>query len=424
MKQSTNTISTPLRYRLQRARSKYLPVAFFLLACAGCVFLLQFQNQTLVQVGEVEAVDYTLTTPLPGVVQWATADGDKIPVFTKVKKGQVIAGLDDEPVRKQIYDVKQQVLALGEFATSRLANSLDPRFREQAKALVGTSGPRADVDAAEDSESRNAQIEAWQALSGFAELSMKKIRQCEQKLELRKMDARLRTLQPAVTGSQEASTPAAEEQQLQTQRMLITGELQKLAAGILSEEELTLGEMSDVDIDNLPAAEQIIFRQRSNRCRLISEQLTSIASMAELLDIVSPAKGQISKAFVRSAQSLQQGIPVATVTPATGTWVVVYAREQGIQRVDEGVAVTVSLLHDPRQKFSSTVASVGPKIESIPTRQRSNPRVEQWGRPMRIAVPPNVEIPPGSLVSVRFELSASGVADDSLKLGTDRSSAR
>ncbi len=404
MNQSTNKIPTPLRYRLQRARTKYLPLVFFLLACAGCVFLLQFQNQTVVQVGEVEAVDYTLTTPLPGVVQWATADGDKIPVFTKVKKGQVIAGLDDEPVRKQIYDVKQQVLALGEFATSKMASTLAPGSRADVQELGRVSGPRADLDSVDDSESRNAQIEAWQALSGFAELSMKKIRQCEQKLELRKMDARLRTLQPAASRSQQSTAPAAEEQQLQTQRMKITGELQKLASGILSEEETTLDEMADVDTDNLPAADQIIFRQRSNRCRLISEQLASIASMAESLDIVSPAKGQISKAFVRSAQSLQQGIPVATVTPSTGTWVVVYAREHGIIRLAEGVPVTVSLLHDSRQKFSSTVASVGPKIESIPTRQRSNPRVEEWGRPMRIAVPSNVEIPPGSLVSVAFDI--------------------
>lgn len=401
MNQPANKISTPFRYRLQRARTKFLPFAFFLFASAGCVFLLQFQNQKIVRVGEVEAVDYTLTTPLPGVVQWATRDGEKIPVFTKVKKGQVIAGLDDEPVRKQIYAVKQQVMALGEFATSKLAGALNPTTDGE---LAAASGPHAGFEQAEDSDSRNAQIEAWQALSGFAELSMKKIRHCEQKLELRKIDAHLRTLQPASLENQPIVAPAAVQQQLQTQRLKITGELQQLASGILSGEKPAIEEMRDVDTDNLPTADQILFRQRSDRCRFITEQLASIASMAEALDIVSPAKGQISKAFVRSAQSLQQGIPVATVTPSTGTWVVVYAREQGIVRVAEGTRVTVSLLGDQRQKFSSTVASVGPKIESIPSRQRSNPRIEEWGRPMRIAVPSNIEIPPGSLVNVAFEL--------------------
>ncbi len=404
MNQPANKISTPLRYRLQRARTKYLPLAFFLAACAGCVFLLQFQNQKIVQVGEVEAVDYTLTTPLPGVVQWATRDGEKIPVFTKVKKGQVIAGLDDEPVRKQIQAVKQQVMGLGEFASAKLAASLNPSFHRKDGEPVSASGPNADIDPADDSDSRNAQIEAWQALSGFAELSMKKIRQCEQKLELRKMDARLRTPRAASSERQATVAPAAEQQQLQTQRMKITGELQKLADGILSEETPTAQEMRDVDTDNLPAADHILFRQRADRCRFITEQLASIASMTASLDIVSPTKGQISKAFVRSAQSLQQGIPVATVTPSTGTWVVVYSREQGIFRAAQGTPVTVSLLRDSRQKFSSTVASVGPKIESIPSRQRSNPRVEEWGRPMRIAVPSNVEIPPGSLVSVAFDI--------------------
>ena len=150
MNQPANKISTPLRYRLQRARTKFLPFAFFLFASAGCVFLLQFQNQKIVQVGEVEAVDYTLTTPLPGVVQWATRDGDKIPVFTKVKKGQVIAGLDDEPVRKQIYAVKQQVMALGEFATSKLAASLDPNYQRDGE-LVAATGPSVDLDPADDS---------------------------------------------------------------------------------------------------------------------------------------------------------------------------------------------------------------------------------------------------------------------------------
>ena len=402
MNQPTNKITTPLRYRLQRARTKFLPLAFFLAACAGCVFLLQFQNQKIVQVGEVEAVDYTLTTPLPGVVQWATRDGEKIPVFTKVKKGQVIAGLNDEPVRKQIYAVKQQVMELGEFATSKLAGVLDPD--STGGELASASGPSVSLDQADDSESLNAQSEAWQALSGFAELSMKKIRQCEQKLALRKMEARLRTLEPTSSVDQLNAAPAAEFQLLQTQRMKITGELQKLAVGILAQEQPADEEMADVDTDNLPTADQILFRQRSDRCRFITEQFASIISMIESLDIVSPAKGQISKAFVRSAQSLQQGTAVATVTPSTGTWVVVYSRDQGILRLAAGMPVTVSLLRDPRQKFSSTVASVGPKIESIPARQRSNPRVEEWGRPMRIAVPENVEIPPGSLVSVAFDI--------------------
>ena len=402
MNQPTNKITTPLRYRLQRARTKFLPLAFFLAACAGCVFLLQFQNQKIVQVGEVEAVDYTLTTPLPGVVQWATRDGEKIPVFTKVKKGQVIAGLNDEPVRKQIYAVKQQVMELGEFATSKLAGVLDPD--STGGELASASGPSVSLDQADDSESLNAQSEAWQALSGFAELSMKKIRQCEQKLALRKMEARLRTLEPTSSVDQPNAAPAAEFQLLQTQRMKITGELQKLAVGILAQEQPADEEMADVDTDNLPTADQILFRQRSDRCRFITEQFASIISMIESLDIVSPAKGQISKAFVRSAQSLQQGTAVATVTPSTGTWVVVYSRDQGILRLAAGMPVTVSLLRDPRQKFSSTVASVGPKIESIPARQRSNSRVEEWGRPMRIAVPANVEISPGSLVSVAFDV--------------------
>jgi len=207
MNQPTNKITTPLRYRLQRARTKFLPLAFFLAACAGCVFLLQFQNQKIVQVGEVEAVDYTLTTPLPGVVQWATRDGEKIPVFTKVKKGQVIAGLNDEPVRKQIYAVKQQVMELGEFATSKLAGVLDPD--STGGELASASGPSVSLDQADDSESLNAQSEAWQALSGFAELSMKKIRQCEQKLALRKMEARLRTLEPTSSVDQPNAAPAA-----------------------------------------------------------------------------------------------------------------------------------------------------------------------------------------------------------------------
>lgn len=403
MNQPANKISTPLRYRFQRARTKYLPIAFFLAACAGCVFLLQFQNRTIVQVGEVEAVDYTMTTPLAGVVQWATHDGDKMPVFADVKKGQVIAGLDDQPVRKQLHAIKQQVLALGEFAASRLAGLDGPASRGQASDLVGVSGPHAGAGPEDDSESRNAQAEAWQALSGFAELSMKQIRQCEQKLELRKIDSRLRSIESVSSDGLQNSPPTAEQQNLQTQRLKIAGDLQRLAAGILAEETLAVEEMNDVDTDNLLAADQILFRQRSDRCRFIAEQMVSIAALAESLDIVSPARGQISKAFVRSNQSVQQGVPVATVTPSSGAWVVVYAREQGIVRPFAGMPVTVGLLRDPRQKFSSTVASVGPKIESIPGRQRSNSRVEEWGRPMRIAIPSNVEIPPGSLVSVAFE---------------------
>ncbi len=352
------------------------------------------------QIGEVEAVSYTLTTPLAGVIQWATSDGEKIPVFADVKKGQVIAGLDDHVVRTQIHGVKQQVLAMNEFATARLVELDNPL----EVGLARVAGPRISDEQTDSSDAINARAEAWQALSSFAGLSMKRIRHCELKLELRKIEARLRTLQPASSGSAATAPPAPERIRIQTERLKVAGEIQRLAIEIAAGETSAAEEIAEVDIDHLAAADEILFRQRSDRSRLISEQLASIAAMSESLDIISPASGQVSKTFVQARQTVQQGLPVATVTPSTGTWVVVYSREHGIVRPFPGMPVTISLLRDPSQRFTAAVESIGPRIESVPGRQRANSRIEEWGRPMRIAVPANVVLPPGSLVRVAFEL--------------------
>ena len=399
-------ITTPLACRLQRARAKYLPVMFFAMSCIGCGLLWQFQNRAIVQIGEVETVEITLTSPQTGVIQWATRDGEKMPQFFAVKKDQVIAALSDEPVRRQLQTVKREVLSILDVASAKLVALQRLADGPLALAATDASGPSVETQSteAELSESINAQTEAWKVLSKFTEVTFDRISHCERKLELREIDATIRTLIPE-TNESSASATAADSAPLlaaQNKRLKIVHELQQLETKIDRLLPTISDEIIEVDQEQLSSSDRMLFRQNVEQSRLIDDQLASINQLRQSLDILSPISGQIDKTLVRSQQTIEQGFPVAIITPSKATYIVVYAREQSIIRPFVGMPVTISSSVNRRQTFSSVVESVGPKIESIPARQRPNARVEEWGRPMRIPVPKELEAPPGSLVNVAF----------------------
>ena len=385
-----------------------MPVLFFALSCIGCALLWQFQNRAVVQIGEVEAAEITLTSPQTGVIKWATRDGEKMPLFSAVKKDQVIAALSDEPVRRQLQSIKREVLSIVDVASAKLVTLEKTADSPLALASANASGPSIESESSETeaelAESINAQTEAWKVLSKFSELAFDRIEHCEKKLELRGIDATINT-HSIETDDANAATTSADSATLlaaQNQRLKVAGELQKLETKIDTLLPAISDEIIEVDLEKLSASDRMLFRQNVEQSRLIDDQLASINQLRQSLDILSPISGQVGKALIRSQQTIEQGVPVAVITPSKGTYIVAYAREQSVVRPFVGMPVTISSSANPRQKFSAIVESVGPKIESIPARQCLNAQIEEWGRPMRIPVPEAFEVYPGSLVNVAF----------------------
>ena len=109
--------------------------------------------------------------------------------------------------------------------------------------------------------------------------------------------------------------------------------------------------------------------------------------------------------MVQQQQAVASGQPLMTVVPKRGTTVIVYAREQSLMRPFAGMPVTLRSRVNPNQLVKSAIEAVGPKVEQIPERHRLDPKQTEWGRPMRIRVPDDWIVEPGSLLDVIVEQS-------------------
>ena len=149
----------------------------------------------------------------------------------------------------------------------------------------------------------------------------------------------------------------------------------------------------------------MLFQSSVQRSEMLEQQIDALQKSASRLDIRAPITGQIEKSMVNQYDLVEAGTTVASITPTEGTVIVVYARETGPVRPFAGMPVILTARSNTLMRAETIVSSVGPKIESVPPRQRANPRVEEWGRPMRIEIPDSFVIEPGALVNVTFDLN-------------------
>jgi hypothetical protein len=79
-----------------------------------------------------------------------------------------------------------------------------------------------------------------------------------------------------------------------------------------------------------------------------------------------------------------------------------YVRQEVRFRPEAGMPVDIRLRLAGARTFTTKVERVGPQIELVPEHQRRDPRLLEWGLPVRIAVPPDLTIRPGELVDVYY----------------------
>jgi multidrug resistance efflux pump len=160
---------------------------------------------------------------------------------------------------------------------------------------------------------------------------------------------------------------------------------------------------SNKSTQEMPSMAARLFRQR---CESIRTEFKAISMSLSRLDSRTPIAGRITKTHVRPGDVVTVGQPLVTVVPVKGQHVVAYTHENTSITPFAGMPVTLRTRTLPIKEIESIVESVGPAIESIPSRQRSVARVEEWGRPVRIKLPAAMEVAPGALVEILVDASS------------------
>ena len=390
---SQSTVSTPLRYRWKRICSQFLPIAFFAFLCGSCLLLWQFQNRSVVQIGEVEAISFDVASPATGVVaSWATRNGESMPVFSSVSKDQIIIELDDGELIEDIQRIRRQLNSIDNSTQSKLTSLMSD---DSETLLASVSGPHV-------TNAKDTTTEPWEKLATCTRQALQAASIVRLSLDLRRTDSQIRVLRIS-----DLSTDEKSEQlnSLNEQRRKQIAETEALRIELYSGEAISASELATESIASFTEAERMFFQSSIQRCEMLEQQIDALQKSALHLDIRAPITGQIEKSMVSQYDLVTAGTTVAAIAPTEGKVIVVYARETGPVRPFAGMPVVLTARSNPLLCVETIVSSVGPKIESVPPRQRVNSRVEEWGRPMRIEVPESFVIEPGALVNVTFDLN-------------------
>ena len=389
-----STVQTPFKFRWQRTCTQFLPFVFFGFLCASCALLWQFQNRSVVRVGEVEAVSANVASPSSGIVTgWATKSGESMPIFTSVVKDQIIIELDDSDLIEDIQRIQWQLTGIRNSTQSKLASLQGDK---PETSLVAVTGPNASVV----DEDKN--ISPWAKLAACTKFATQEVAIEQLKLDLRKTDSQIRSLQISDLSAEEKSEQLTS---LNKQRGEQIAKIEAIRIELFNGETVSASDLVSENIAGFNEAERMLFQSSVQRSEMLEQQIQLLQKSASRLDIRAPITGQIDKSLVSQYDSVEAGTQVASIVPTEGTVVVVYARETGPVRPFAGMPVVLTAHSNPLLRAETIVSSVGPKIESVPTRQRANPRIEEWGRPMRIEVPASFVIEPGALVNVAFDLN-------------------
>jgi len=136
----------------------------------------------------------------------------------------------------------------------------------------------------------------------------------------------------------------------------------------------------------------------------IAEQEKRLAKLfAPSFDIIleAPFDGVISSICYTAGQTVMKDMPILTLTAPAADFVVAWVEQErgGLLTLRQPVEVVKTSV--PRKILRSEIAEIGPTLELIPERLWKNPALPEWGRPVRIPIPPQMQLIPNELVGVR-----------------------
>ena len=383
-------ISTPWRLRWHRFRYTTLPV-IGLVAFAVLTFLLWTrQGEMPHAIGEIEAIRVEVASPLGGILmplpkppegRWA--------LYETVKQDDVLAQLDDRPLQAEMATLVQELDRLKkelDAVTAKLAVSEADRglnYMSEAVRLRVELAQRSLVVLERQAEVAVNQLEAQRRTVYY---------DCLKPLYDKKIVSELELNNARYAPRRGRETPGREHQGAGR-------------GGDAEEDARVRTRARGMTIAQVPAGRH---RRRSwppspRQSRCSRRRSTRWKSRSGRLTIRSPVHGMICAINHWPQSAVRAGDPIVTVGSDERRYLVCYVRQE--QHVNPKVGMDVDVRK--RAAISPTVRTVvervGPQVEPIPVHLCRDPKMPEWGLPVRITLPKDFSGRPGELFEVTFK---------------------
>jgi multidrug resistance efflux pump len=388
-------IPVPWPQRWRAIRFRVLPVLVFGLAATATVVLWNRQFVVTQAIGEVYSRRIDLAVQYDGVLLDAPYQNWRL--YDRVAEGEVLARLDDAPTLALIDTVRQELAkAKGEL----MAAEEDFRTTQDDREFQRSSEARR---LAMDVESRYLAVVERKALLAADEM------------EMRRQDERLAIANAKSTTTQQPLTSRLDAIEIQRLRD-VAAERIRGHNEYIAQAEAELKPARARLTEQTPLVRADIERVLNPLRAAIAYEEARIRELElqrKALEIRSPIDGYIVRTTAENSVAAAQSIAAApgrqvragtvlfTVAADEPEYIVSYVRPT--QRLRPEVDMRVAIRPRNRNQVAYTrIETVGPQVELVPAHQLRDQKLMEWGLPVRIAVPPALNLQPGEIVDLKF----------------------
>jgi multidrug resistance efflux pump len=132
-----------------------------------------------------------------------------------------------------------------------------------------------------------------------------------------------------------------------------------------------------------------------------TKRVEELEASREPLELKAGISGIVSFVQHSAGEAILAGEPILTIAETKPYEIVAYADEKQMGRIHKQMKVKLIKTGEPIKVTPSQVVALGPKMELLPERLWPNPNMPQWGRPIRIKIPPKFDLVPGELVGIK-----------------------
>ena len=379
--------------RWRRIRYNALPLVSFLATLVAIAVLWKGQTGIGTAVGEVVGTRMDLASKVGG--QLVELPYRRLELFAPVATGDVVARLDDQDLLAQLDVLKEELAHL----ETELA-----KIPEEARVADADRSVRQFAEARQLAEQIDSLSLKLLALRTKRQIDLVLVAELKDIYDLNK-DLRK---QEIIT--QQALLQAESNYEVAKKRIEETAQAMLDVKKLLSK--------ANKRMDSQPAAAVTEVAKLLGPARsaiaVQEKRIHELEVRREALEIRSPIDGTIAAILKRPGQTVLPNEPILTVVSAEGQYVISYIRQGRGPAPLADMAVDLRTRSTPRELFHARVETVGPQVESVPPHQQRDPRISEWGLPVRIELPAKAfgKVRPGELLDVRLLPQSSATSDD------------
>lgn len=377
------------RHRDGNLRLHILPILVWFVALGGVIFLLSHRRQRFEVLGLAQGQVRQISSTSMGRLQ-------NVPVqlFESVREGDVVAIIDTVLDHKHLeVELKaKQAVFLAEI--------------KQLQAELKATGNRLTVEAA---NRKNDMVDTQRRFALDVENARLRTLQLKASLEPDQIRLEELELDSKILAAQE---PLQANSAILYEQKKLKKQQEALAKEIDEKRHLLVQAESDLE-QAISRRDEFALRQPVNpELQTVLEpiqaaihvkevQIAEILTDRQALELKAPFDGIVSEIQRKSGEAVLAGEPILSIAETKPREILAYANQKLASRLEANMKVKLIKNSIPQQIANSQITHLGPGVQLVPEQLRGDPAVPEWGRPMLIRVPPNMNLMPGEIVGIK-----------------------